>query len=63
MLKPGLKQLLLERCEGVERHIRSIIEEIYEQHGFKEVAYLAKDMLSASVKLLKIFIEYISDFH
>jgi hypothetical protein len=63
MPKPGLKQLLLERCEGVERHIRSIITEIYEQPGFTEVAHLAKAMLSESVKLLKIFVEYISNLY
>jgi hypothetical protein len=63
MPKPGLKQQLLERCEGVEQHIRSIITEIYEEPGYKEVAYLAKDMLSASVKLLKILVEYISELY
>jgi hypothetical protein len=47
----------------VELHIRSIIEDIYERRGFRAVTYLAKDMLSASVKLLKIFVEYISDLY
>jgi hypothetical protein len=58
MPKPGLKQLLLEQCEGIEQHIRCIIEEIYERHGLTDIASLAKGMLSASVKLLKILIEY-----
>jgi hypothetical protein len=63
MPTPGLKQALLERCEDVELHIRSIIDDIYERRGFPRVTYLAKDMLSASVKLLKIFVEYISDLY
>jgi hypothetical protein len=63
MPKPGLKQLLLERCEGVESHLRSIIEELYERRGFKDVASLAKEMLSASVKLLKILIDYTSELY
>lgn len=63
MPKPGLKHLLLERCEGVERHIKSIIEEVYERHGFGEVAHLARSMLTDSVKLLKVLVDYLSDLY
>jgi hypothetical protein len=63
MPKPGLKQILLERCEGVERHIKSIIEEVYGRHGYEEVAHLARSMLTDSVKLLKVLVEYLSELY
>jgi hypothetical protein len=63
--KPGSRQLLLERYEGVESHTQSNIKEIYEQIGFPTVAYLAKDRLSASAAqdFHQIHLRFVSRTH
>ena len=58
--KPGLRDILSERHEAIEAMIRGHIHDAFTSKGFGKAAELAKEMLAASVKLLKLLMDYIT---
>ena len=58
--KPGLKQILEERLEEVESQIKEVIASSYTRKGLTGPADLAKDMLTKTMKFLKLILNEIS---
>ena len=57
---PGLKQILEERLEEVESQIKEVIASSYTRKGLTGPADLAKDMLTKTMKFLKLILNEIS---
>jgi hypothetical protein len=58
--KPGLRDILTERHEAVEALIRGHIHDSLTSKGLHKAAELAKEMLSTSVKLLRLLMDYMT---
>jgi hypothetical protein len=52
--KPGLQDILTKRHEAIESQLRGHIHDAHTSRGLGKVAELAREMLAASVKLLKL---------
>jgi hypothetical protein len=61
--KPGLRDILTERHEAIEALIRGHIYDSLTSKGLHKAAELAKEMLSASVKLLKLLMDYMTSVY
>jgi hypothetical protein len=61
--KPGLRDILTERHEAIESQLRGHIHDAFTSRGLGKVAELAREMLAASVKLLKLLMDYITTIY
>jgi hypothetical protein len=61
--KPGLRDILTERHEAIEALLRGHIYDALTSKGLFKAAELAKEMLSASVKLLKLLMDYMTSVY
>jgi hypothetical protein len=61
--KPGLRDILTERHEAIEALLRGHIYDSLTSKGLHKAAELAKEMLSSSVKLLKLLMDYITSVY
>jgi hypothetical protein len=61
--KPGLQDILTERHEAIESQLREHIHDAFTSRGLGKVAKLAREMLAASVKLLKLIMDYITTIY
>jgi hypothetical protein len=61
--KPGLRDILLERHEAIEAMLRGNIHNALTTKGLGKAAELAREMLDASVKLLKMLVDYITSVY
>jgi hypothetical protein len=61
--KPGLRDLLMERHEAIESMLRGNIHDALTSKGLGKAAELAREMLAASVKLLKMLMDYITSVY
>jgi hypothetical protein len=61
--KPGLRDILTERHEAIEALIRGHIYDSLTSKGLHKAAELAKEMLSSSVKLLKLLMDYMTSVY
>jgi hypothetical protein len=58
--KPELRDILTKHHEAIESQLRGHIHDAFTSPGLGKVAGLAKEMLAAPVKLLKLLIDYIT---
>jgi hypothetical protein len=58
--KPGLRDILTERHKAIEALIRGHIYDALTSKGLHKAAEVAKEMLLASVKLLKLLMDYMT---
>jgi hypothetical protein len=61
--KPGLRDILTERHEAIEAMLRGNIHDALTSKGLGKAAELAREMLAASVKLLKMLMDYITSVY
>jgi hypothetical protein len=61
--KPGLRDILTERQEAIEALLRGHIYDSLTSKGLHKAAELAKEMLSASVKLLKLLMDFMTSVY
>jgi hypothetical protein len=61
--KPCLQDILTERHKTIEALLRGHIYDSLTSKGLHKAAELAKEMLSASVKLLKLLMDYITSVY
>jgi hypothetical protein len=61
--KPGLRDILTERHEAIQSQLRGNIHDAFTSHGLGKVEELAREMLAASVKLLKLLMDYITTIY